>query len=172
MTSMYLLRLFDLLTEPTVGLPILLTLGLAAAWLLWSPRPLERPPAVRRTWYPPTTDPVSLVYYALADGRYSTVLGTVYERLDEAVEGRYHIVIGQLPVLSTEDAPIPGAQGLRRAARQIRRAYSEALQRESPYWFRWTFWRPEEIDRDRFLGRVDDAIRVSAEWISTLEATP
>jgi len=165
-------RLVYLVTEPTLGVPILLTLGAAAGWLLWSPRPLERPPPVRRSWFPPTTDPVSLVYYALADDRYSAVLATVYERLDRSVERRHHIVIAQLPFFHPERTGVPDPKGLRRAARKIRGVYAEALQRESPYWFRWAFWRPAEIDENRFLNRVDDAIRVSAHWISTLEGTP
>lgn len=165
-------RLLDLLTEPTIGVPILLTLGGMAAWFLWSPRPVERPPSVRRSWFPPTTDPVSTVYYALADGRYSTILATVYERLDRAVERKYHLVIGQLPLFRPERTGVPNAAELRRASRKVRTAYAEALQRESPFWFRWAFWRRTGADEDAFLARVDDAIRVSADWISTLEGTP
>ena len=125
-----------------------------------------------RSWFPPTTDPVSTVYYALADGRYSTVLATVYERLDRAVERRYHVVIGQIPWRNPERVGVPGASGLRRASRKVRAVYAEALQRESPFWFRWAFWRRAEADENLFLARVDDAIRVSADWISTLEGTP
>ncbi len=165
-------RLVYLVTEPTLGIPILITLLATAGWFLWSPRPLERPPPVRRSWYPPTTDAVSLIYYALADGRYSAVLATVYERLDRAVERSHHIVIAQLPLWDAERTGVPDPAGLRRAARKIRGVYAEALQRESPYWFRWAFWRPAEKDQNLFLARVDDAIRVSAHWISTLEGTP
>jgi hypothetical protein len=165
-------RLIDLLTEPTIGVPLLVTLGLLAAWLLWSPRPLERPPALRRTWFAPSTDAVSLVYYALADERYSVILGTVYERLDRAVERRFHLVIAQLPMFARRDSAVPEAPRLKRAARRIRSAYAEALQRESPYWFRWAFWRSARSDEDQFLARVDDAIRVSADLISNLEGTP
>jgi hypothetical protein len=50
--SIDLARLLDLLKEPTLGVPLLLSLVGLAAWLIWSPRPLERPPAVRRSWFP------------------------------------------------------------------------------------------------------------------------
>ena len=172
MTIADLEHLVGLLTEPTVGIPFLLTLAAVAGWLLWSPRPLERPPAIRRTWFPPTVDPVSQIYYALADGRYSAVLGTVYERLDGSVEKKYGLVIGQIPVFRPDGSGIPDASGLKRAAKGIRRVYAEALQRESPFWFRWAFWRSAEADEQRFLSRVDDAISVSSHWISTLEGTP
>jgi len=172
MTSPDLGRLLYLLTEPTLGVPILISLVAMVAWLWWSPRPLERPPLVRRTWFAPTTDPVSLVYYALADGRYSAVLATVYERLDRACERAHGIVIAQIPIFHAEQTGVAQPAALRRAARQIRRAHAEALQRESPFWFRWAFWRSAKLDEDRFLARVDDAIRVSADWISTLEGTP
>lgn len=163
--------LANLLLEPTLGIPLLASAWAVAAWFAWSPRPVERPPLLRRTWFAPTSDLASIVYYSLADGRYSSVLTTLYERLDHAVGKRYGRVIAQLPRWrrSAIKAGIPEAPKLRAVARTIRQVHGEAVQRESSFWIRWTFWRSAEVDEARFLGRVDRAIAAASPWISGME---
>jgi hypothetical protein len=161
----------NLLLEPTLGLPLLASAWAIVAWFAWSPRPTERPPLLRRTWFPPTSDLASVVYYSLADGRYSAVLTTLYERLDSAVGRQYGRVIAQLPrwSWSARKAKIPEAPMLRSVARQIRQVHGEAVQRESSFWIRWTFWRRAEVDEARFLRRIDRAIAAAAPLISGME---
>jgi hypothetical protein len=162
-----------LFLEPTLGIPILLTIWALAAWYAWSPRPVERPPGLRRTWFAPASDLASAVYYSLVDGRYSAVLTVLYERLDEVAHRSLGLVISQLPSTrwGAQRAGLPDAPELRRIARGLRQVHAESVTREASFHIRWAFWRTPEDDEARYLRRVDRAVRDAVTWISKLEGT-
>ncbi len=168
----FLLRFF---TEPTLGLPILLTGWAALAWALWGPVVRERrPPTLRRSWFPSDADLASYVYFALADGRYSRVLDAASGRLDEALRSRHEIGLAGLPLTSwgAERLGIPYARDLRQAGRALREARAAAVARESPIRVRWRFWLSPLEEEARFLDRTDLALAEAGRWIHDLEATP
>jgi len=163
----------SLFLEPTLGIPILVSVWALAAWFAWSPRPVERPPGLRRTWFAPASDLASAIYYSLVDRRYSAVLTVLYERLDEVAHKSYGLVISQLPATrwGAQRAGIGAGPELRRVARGLRQAHAEALAREASFYIRWALWRSPEADEDRFLRRVDRSVRDAAAWIHYLEGT-
>lgn len=173
MTDPVLAAFTALFLEPTLGIPILLSVWALAAWFAWSPRPIERPPGLRRTWFAPASDLASSVYYSLADRRYSAVLTVIYERLDESVHKRFGRLISQLPLTrwGADRLGIPDSPEYRRAARELRQAHAEAIVREAPFRVRWAFWRTPEAEEARFLGHVDRAVRGATRWIDQLEGT-
>jgi hypothetical protein len=163
-----------LFLEPTLGIPILLTVWALLAWILWPPAVSERRPgALRKSWFPPEADLPSRVYFALADGQYSRVLSALAQRLDDAVRSRYHLSLYRLPVTrwGARRLGIPEATPLRKVLRMISSLHARALERESRFYIRWRFWRLPEVDENDFLLRVDGALNAAGGWIRKLEAT-
>jgi len=163
-----------LFLEPTLGIPILITVWALLAWVLWPPATSERRPgALRKSWFPPEADLPSRVYFALADGHYSRVLSALAQRLDEAVRSRYHLSLYRLPVTrwGARRRGVPEAPALRRVLRGISSLHARALERESRFYVRWRFWRTPEFDEDDFLLRVDGALNAAGGWIRQLEGT-
>lgn len=162
-------------TEPTVGLPILLTGWAALAWALWWPATSERrPPTLRRSWFPSDADLASYVYFALADRRYSRVVQASTARLDEAVRGRYGRGLGGLPLTGwgARRLGIVDAADLRRTGRALNEARAAAVAREGRFYVQWRFWLKPEEDEHRFLENIDYALHESSHWTHYLEATP
>ncbi len=160
--------------EPTYGLPLVVALGAAAAWVLWSP-PLgeRRLGPLRRSWFEPETDLPSQMYYALMDGQYSRVISAAAAKLDETVRTRRGTSVYELPwtEAGADRAQIPEAPDLRRALRRLTRVHAESIEREGRFFIRWRFWLSRDVDRVQYLARVDDAVDGAALWIRTLEGT-
>lgn len=159
-------------SEPTIGIPILVSAWVAVAWILWGPSPERRPPLLRRNWFPSDADLTSYVYFALADGRYSTVLEAATARLNETVHKRLGWTLAQLPLTEwgAERMGVPQARELRRVGRSLQEARAAAVVREGRFFIRWRFWLSPEADRRRFLSHVGRSLAESARWIRDLEA--
>jgi hypothetical protein len=163
-----------LFLEPTLGIPILVTVWALLAWVLWPPPTSERRPgALRKSWFPPEADLPSRVYFALADGHYSRVLSALAQRLDDAVRSRYHLSLYRHPLTrwGPHRGGTPAATALRSVLRSISSLHARALERESRFYIRWRFWLPPEVDEEDFLHRVDGALNDAGWWIRELEAT-
>jgi hypothetical protein len=172
MTDPALIAVEALFTEPTFGIPLLLTLAALATWILAAPPPADRRPAVlRRSWSPPRHDLSSRMYFALADQRYSEVLGITATELDATVRKRRGVSVYDLPWWRPRAAAmgIPEAADLRRCLRAITTTQADAIEREGRFFIRWRFWRSREADEALFLARVDRTIESAATWIATLE---
>jgi len=160
--------------EPTFGFPLILSLAVLAAWVLWSPPTGERRlPPLRRNWFEPESDLTSQMYYALMDGQYSRVISAAAARLDETVRTKRGRSVYDLPWTRAGAfrANVPEAPELRRTLRQIIRAHAESVEREGRFFIRWRFWLSREDDRAYYLARVDDTIDRTAGWIRMLEGT-
>ncbi|MDE1820183.1 MAG: hypothetical protein KGJ23_07430 [Euryarchaeota archaeon] len=86
-----------LFTDPVYGLPLLIWAIVGIVWLLWGHGSL--PPALLpyRAHRVRSVDPVSSMYWALAEKRYSETLLFAYQRLDAAFQRRYGISIRFIP---------------------------------------------------------------------------
>jgi len=160
--------------EPTFGFPLLLSCVALVAWVLWAP-PLgeRRLPALRRNWFEPESDLTSQMYYALMDAQYSRAISATAARLDAAVRTKRGRSVYDLPWTraAAERAQIPEAGELRRVLRLIIRTHGESVEREGRFFIRWRFWLPREVDRARYLARVDATIDRAGRWIRQLEGT-
>ena len=172
MTEPILSAIESLFLEPTFGIPVLVTVWALVAWVAWVPPVGERRPSgLRRSWGPPNEDLPSQVYYALADGRYSSVLDAAAARFDEAVQQHRGRSAYSLPITrrGAIRAGIPESRELRRTVRAISSVHARAMEREGRFFIRWRFWRSREADEAEFLRRVDAAIARAADWSNYLE---
>ncbi|MCI4331531.1 MAG: hypothetical protein L3K19_06760 [Thermoplasmata archaeon] len=164
-------ELAGLLTNPTFGLPFLLTAAVLGVWLYWNPLGAPASLGTRATWSAPDSDPVSKTYYALSGGRVSRVVATAYEQYEASVKTRFGRPLGQLPLTAWGRARtgIARAAELRRLAAQLREAYQQALLWEAPIRIRWAFWRTPQEDRALFEGRVHDRLDATRHMIAWME---
>ncbi len=114
-----------LFTDPVYGLPLLLWVVVGVVWLVWGHG--LRPPALlpyhaRRLR---AIDPVSSMYWALTERRYSETIMFAYQRLDAAFQRRFGISMRFIPwrrrhqlKLGIED-PKPFEQIMRRMVQAL-----------------------------------------------------
>lgn len=147
---------FGLLTDPRVGLPILLV---AVALVLWAaawPRRRPRSVGFEPATPEPDRDPVSRTYLALEREEYSSVLHETYDRLDEAIRRRTGRGLAEIPWTEAAGrrAGFPHPRRLRRTrdALGALELWAERLEADSP--FRWDFWRSAGASRRRFRTRL------------------
>jgi hypothetical protein len=164
-------EIVGLFTNPTFGIPFLVTAAVLGSWLYWNPLGAPASLGTRATWRAPAHDPVSRTYYALTAGLVSQVVSATYERFETAVKAKFGRTLGELPVTSwgRERAGIPQARELRRLAAQLREAYQQSLLWEAPIRIRWAFWRTPEQDRALFEGRVHDRLDSTRHMIALME---
>ncbi|MCI4326235.1 MAG: hypothetical protein L3K16_01155 [Thermoplasmata archaeon] len=167
-------ELLDLLSDPRVGIPVLLLL---LAFVLWvAGRPSREP--VRRRSEPaeraPDGDPVSRTYVALRNGAYSEVLDTTFERLDRAVDAKSHCHLRTIPWTdgSARRLGLPDPKGLRQSRDALNSliVWAVALETGSP--LRWDFWRTQESSRARFQARLSERLSVVDRQLTSLGFTP
>ncbi|MCI4317899.1 MAG: hypothetical protein L3J96_05115 [Thermoplasmata archaeon] len=159
------------MTDPTVGLPILLLSATLGVWLFSNLRGFRSPELTRTTWLRPDRDAVSQTFYAIEDGRYSRLVRAVYDRCDRAVHTRYGVGLAELGwrPWPTKAGLIPERKELLQIRDSLSRRFTEAVGRELPFRFRWAFWRSPAEDDQRYLGRVDAAIARAETMVHTLE---
>ncbi|MCI4357281.1 MAG: hypothetical protein L3K18_09145 [Thermoplasmata archaeon] len=162
------------LTDPRVGLPIVL-LGVAAAgWYL-----VGAPADPRRTgWEPsqpePDRDPVSRTFLALRREAYSTVLLEVYGRLDSALRAKTGRRLGEIPWRTDAGRKlgIPQPRELERTRIALDSLYVWAVRLETNSLLRRDFWRSWESSRRQFLARAADRLRVVDRQLTSLGYAP
>lgn len=86
-----------LFTDPVYGLPLLLWAIAGVVWLVWGHG--TAPPVLLpyRSSRVRSRDPVSSMFWALQERRYSEAILFAYQRLDAAFRGRYGISIRYIP---------------------------------------------------------------------------
>ncbi len=162
------------LTDPRVGLPLLLLAGTLAAWLYLRP---VRDPASGR-WEAPTPEPeeesVSRTYLGLQRAQYSVVTREMYDRLDRRVRARTGRALDEIPWWN----PSARALGLADPA-ELRRCrgrldgltvWSTRLETANP--FRWDFWRTPEESRRKLLLRLGPDLARAGRQIRLLDQVP
>lgn len=89
--------IISLLTDPVFGLPLTLWVVAGIAWLIWGNG--VHPPALLpyRANRVRSTDPVSAMYWALKEQRYSEAIIFAYQRLSTSFFRRYGVTITEIP---------------------------------------------------------------------------
>ena len=159
------------LSDPTLGLPVALVLGLLVGWLLAHLTGSASPPPTRTTWRRPDQDPVSQTFYAAEDGLHSHLVHAAYDRLDRALHASYGVGMNDLGwrPWSTPGQQVPWRRELVRLRERLSRRYTESVQHESSIRVHWAFWRDPSIDESRFVSRVSDAVHSARLMVQYLE---
>ncbi|MGI0052670.1 MAG: hypothetical protein ACRECR_00210 [Thermoplasmata archaeon] len=144
------------LSDPKVGLPMILLAAAAAAWLAARPSTDPRRRGVEPAPPRPDRDAVSRTYLALEDGAYSEVLAESYDRLERALLARTGHALAEIPwrLRSAQRLGIPEPAALRTTRDRIEQGRLWAARLETDSWLRWDFWRSRESSRRLFLARL------------------
>jgi hypothetical protein len=153
---------FDVVTDPRVGLPILL---FASAILLWvATRPASDPRWERGEPAPPepNRDAVSRTYLAVRKEAYSSVLVETHHRLDRAMFARSGHRLGEIPWFASaaRRLGVPDPKGLRGSRISLDSLYLWAVRLETSSWRRWDFWRSDAASRAKFRERLSERLTV------------
>ena len=160
-----------LLTDPTIGIPILLVAVTLGVWLFSNFTGFRSAELTRTTWLRPDRDAVSQTFYAIEDRKYSRLLRAVYDRCDRAIHLRYSVGLADLGwrPWPTKAGRIPERKELLEIRDALSRRFTEAVGREQPFRVRWAFWRGAAQDDRRYLARVDAAISRAETMVHQLE---
>lgn len=172
MTATVLGFLTALFTDPVYGIPLVILLALGIAWLYLgrgtiAPQLLPyHTPRVR------SRDPVSSMYWALHDRKYSDTILFVYQRLGGAFQRRYGVGITLIPYRRKHQRRlgIDDPRPYRKIVQRMVQALNVAQALEQPPTFRaiWVLLRPR---RERALARRMDEILTTVGWmVPELEA--
>lgn len=89
--------LLAIVTDPVYGLPLLLWGGVAIVWLYYGHGTYPPPLLPYRTNTLRPTDPVSAMYWAVREHRYSEAIYFSYQRLAGSFLRRYGVSINYIP---------------------------------------------------------------------------
>lgn len=161
-----------LFTDPVYGIPLTLWVVVAAVWLYWgkgTAAPLLMPyktPRVR------SRDPVSSMYWAISERRYSDTILFVYQRLSGAFLRRYRVPITAIPWRRKHQAKlgIYDAKPYNKVVREMVNGLNMAQALERRPMFR-PAWELLKSWRERRLHRHLEYVLSTVEWmIPDLEA--
>ncbi len=160
-----------LLIDPRFGVPFLLLVEATMIWTYTRPRGLATLGALRQGRGRPAGDPVSRMFHAIGDRRFSVVIRWSRERLGELYQARNgHPLPTPLLSLHREPAEAPGDLGtLQRLNRDLSTFEWEAREREAGLHYRWTFWRTRRGEEARYRARVARLLGRAQESITALE---
>lgn len=152
-----------LLSQATVGIPLLVLLVALLVWTLAAPRiypPIFTPRPVLRPMPP---DPVSGNYWALTMGEWSTPVGGLYYRFVAAMRARYGVAPWEIPRRKSRlrKLGITDRKALLKLDLSLLRIYNEALdiERRGPVSFFGTAVWEHRLRRHRQkLANVVDAL--------------
>ena len=158
------------IADPRWGIPFLLLLEASILWAAWNPRPPAALGSRRRSWVRPDHDPVSRMYYALGDERYSVIVRWSRERIEELYEVRFGEPMPALPwgLLDRSDTA-RDSRAIRRLALDLGSFEWEAREREAGGHLRWAFWRTKARDSALYKARVGALLTRAHSTILTLE---
>jgi hypothetical protein len=157
-----------LLTDPRVGLPVVLLLAAVALWIAANPATAPRRHRGERATPEPDADPVSRTYLALRREAYSSVVAESHARLDRALLARSGKRLREIPwrARAAKRLGIPDPKGLRESHQRLEALYLWSVRLETASLLRWDFWRSRDASRAQLrirlgqrLGVVDRQLR-------------
>jgi hypothetical protein len=158
------------IADPRWGIPFLLMVEATFLWAAWNPRP-PAPLGLRRTsWARPVADPVSRMFYALGDERYSVLVRWSRERIEELYEARHgqRLPSFTLDLFGSSEGPENRFE-IRRLTRDLASFEWEAREREAGAHIRWAFWRTRRRDDAVYRSRVERLLERAQHAIIPLE---
>jgi hypothetical protein len=166
--------LLGLLTDPRVGLPILLLVAATVAWV--AARPAGEPRRHRSEASPPEpdADPVSRTYLAVRREAYSSLLVETHVRLDRALLARSGRRLRDIPwrAGAAKKLGVPDAKGLRDSLHGLESLYLWSVRLETASLLRWDFWRSIEASRIQFRLRLAEQLKVVDRQLRRLGYVP
>lgn len=155
-----------LFTDPVYGLPLTLFIALGLIWLYLGKgtgAPLLQPyrtPRVR------SRDPVSSMYWALTERRYSDTILFVYQRLSSAFLHRYRVPITNIPWRRKHQHKlgIYDPKPYNKVVREMVLGLNAAQALEHPPSFR-AVWQLMKSYRERKLQRHLQFVLGTVEWM-------
>lgn len=171
MTAAPLAWVVGFIADPRWGIPFLLLVEATFLWAAWNPSPPPTLGVRRSSWTRPTGDPVSRMFYALGDQRYSVLVRWSRERIEELYEARAGVPLPTFgfDLLSGSSPGLPNRFELRRLTRELGSFEWEAREREAGAHIRWAFWRTRRRDEDRYRDRVERLLARAESAIVPLE---
>ncbi|MCI4332963.1 MAG: hypothetical protein L3K01_04455 [Thermoplasmata archaeon] len=166
--------LLGFVTDPRVGLPLLLLLAATVTWVVASPASEPRRHRGERVPPEPDADPVSRTYLALRREAYSSVLVETHVRLDRALFARTGRRLKDIPWLpsTAKRVGVPDPKGLRDSLRGLESLYLWSVRLETASLFRWDFWRSREASRAKFRTRLSERLQVVDRQLTRLGYAP
>ncbi|HKV90111.1 MAG TPA: hypothetical protein VJQ43_02815 [Thermoplasmata archaeon] len=163
-----------LLTDPRVGVPIVLLAGATVVWFLLGSPAEPRRIGWERSVPDPDRDPVSRTFVALRRDAYSSVLLEVYTRLDTTLHARTGRRLGQIPWRTTaaRRLGIPEPRELERTRIALDNLYVWAVRLETDSLLRRDFWRTWKASRAKFLESLAVRLRRVDGHLATLGYAP
>ncbi|MCI4325832.1 MAG: hypothetical protein L3K00_08165 [Thermoplasmata archaeon] len=148
--------LLGLVTDPRVGLPILLLAGATVAWVASHPGSEPRRHRSEASAPEPDADPVSRTYLAVRREAYSSLLVETHVRLDRALLARTGRRLRDIPwrASAAKTLGVPDAKALRASLRGLESLYLWSVRLETASLLRWDFWRSIEASRVQFRIRL------------------
>jgi hypothetical protein len=158
------------ISDPRWGIPFLLLLEATILWVAWNPRAPTILGARRASWSRPEGDPVSRMFYAVQDQRYSVIVRWSRERIEELYHARSGAKLPTLPwTLRRRSLSPTDPYNLRRVTQDLSNFEWAALERETGVRIRWAFWRTRQRDTEIYEARVDRVLRTAQAAIGALE---
>jgi hypothetical protein len=168
-----LLWVVGFISDPRWGIPFLLMLEATILWAAWNPRAPATLGARRTSWVRPDGDPVSRMFYALGDERFSIIVRWSRERIEELYEARSGQPLPAIPWGLFRRPDLPDNRfHLRRLTLDLGAIEWDAQEREAGDHIRWAFWRTRERDSTLYKARVDRLLTRAQNAILDLEAAP
>jgi hypothetical protein len=166
--------LWGLLTDPRVGVPIVLLVAATVTWI--AARPAAEPRRHRSEAMPPEpdADPVSRTYLAVRREAYSSVLVETHVRLDRALLARSGHRLRDIPwrPSAAKKLGVPDAKGLRESRHGLESLYLWSVRLETASLLRWDFWRSLEASRIKFRHRLADQLATVDRQLQRLGYVP
>jgi hypothetical protein len=165
---------WDLVSNPTIGLPVVLLVAASAVWSLRGVPPGRLTVGFEPRIPDPDRDPVSRTFVALRRHAYSEVVRQVYERLDRALIVRCHLALAEVPWRRSvaRRLGVPDPKGLEQSRIALDSLHLWAARLETNSLFRRDFWRSPEASRQAFLRRLAKRLAIVDAQLRTLTSPP
>jgi hypothetical protein len=163
-----------LVTDPRLGLPVVLLAAATVLWVAALPASEPRRHRAESVAPEPDADPVSRTYTALKHEAYSSVVVETHDRLDRALMARTGRRLQEIPWLpsTARRLGVPDSKGLRGSRQELDSLYLWSARLETSSWLRWDFWRTDDGSRAKFRERLSERLGIVDRQLNALGYAP
>jgi hypothetical protein len=163
-----------LLTDPRLGVPVVLLAVATVVWVVAFPASEPRRQRGEAATPEPDGDPVSRTFVALRHEAYSSVVVETHDRLERALVARTGKRLEDIPWRPSlaRRLGIQDSKGLRQSRQELSSLYVWSARLETASWLRWDFWRTEAGSRAKFRDRLADRLGVVDRQLAALGYAP